>query len=79
MTKLSEYIKKPWLKADLNEIKNLIKNQTFIFEDPDKDEPVTPCINVYKDKIQSYGSLDKVKLRIVIRGDLHNMELVGYT
>ena len=48
LTKLSDDIKKPWLKATLNEIKNLINNQTFIVEDPEKDEPVTRCIDVYK-------------------------------
>ena len=31
--KLSENIKKPWLKANLKKIKNLIKNQTFLIED----------------------------------------------
>ena len=33
VTKLSEDINKPWLKATLNEIKNPIKNQTFSIED----------------------------------------------
>ena len=33
VTKLSENIKKPWIKATLKEIKNLINNQTFIIED----------------------------------------------
>ena len=42
-------------------------------------EPVTPCMNVYKYKIQSDGSLDKLKLRIVVRGDLQNKEMVGDT
>ena len=32
-TKLSENIKKPWLKATLKDIKNLINNQTFLIED----------------------------------------------
>ena len=40
VTKLSYDIKKPWLKATLKEIKNLINNQTFLVEDPEKDEPV---------------------------------------
>ena len=35
--------------------------------------------NVYKAKIQSDGSLDKSKLRIVVRGDLQNKEMVGDT
>ena len=34
---------------------------------------------VYKAKIQSDGSLDKLKLIIVVRGDLKNTELVGDT
>ena len=40
---------------------------------------MTPCMDVYKDKIQYDGSLDKLKLRIMVRGDLQNKELVGYT
>ena len=34
-------------------------------------------MDVYKAKIQSDGSLDKLNLRIVVRGDLQNKELVG--
>ena len=59
VTKLSDEINKPWLKENLKEIKNLINNQTFLVEYPEKDEPVTPFIEVYKSKIQSDGSLDK--------------------
>ena len=32
--KLSENIRKPWLKATLKEIKNLVNNPTFMIEDP---------------------------------------------
>ena len=71
VTKLSYDIKKPWLKATQKEIKNLIKNQTFLVEYK-KGEPVTPFMDVYKAKIQSDGSFDKLKFRIVIRGDLQN-------
>ena len=70
--KLSENIRKLWLKATPKEIKNLINNQIFMIEDPKDGEPVTPCIDVYKAKIQSDGSLDKLKLRILVRGDLQN-------
>ena len=70
VTKLAENIRKPWLKATLKEIMNLINNQTFMIEDPKDGEPVTPCMDVYKAKIQSDGSLDKLKLRIIVRGDL---------
>ena len=77
--KLSENIRKPWLKATLKGIKNIINNQTFMIEDPNHDEPVTPCMDVYKAKIQSDGSLDKFKLKIVVRGDLQNKEMVEDT
>ena len=73
VTKLSEKIKKPWLNATLKEIKNLINNQTFLIEDQNEGEPVTPCMDVYEGKNQSDGSLDKLKFRIVVRGDLQNM------
>ena len=50
VTKLSDYINKPWLKAAQKDIKKLDKNQTFIVQDPKKGEPVTPCMDVYKAK-----------------------------
>ena len=34
-------------------------------------------MDVYKAKIQSYESLDKLKLIILVRGDLENKEMVG--
>ena len=36
-------------------------------------------MDVYKSKYQSGGSIDKLKLRIVVRGDLQNKEMVGDT
>ena len=33
----------------------------------------------YKSKIQSDGSIEKLKLRIVVRGDLKNNNLIGET
>ena len=60
------------MKATLKEINNFINNQTFLIEDPKDAEPVTPCMYVYKAKIQSDRILDKLKLRIIVRGDLKN-------
>ena len=34
-------------------------------------------MDVYKVKIQSDGSLDKLNIRVVVRGDMQNKELVG--
>ena len=72
VTKLSENIKKPWLKATLKEINNIINNQTFLIEDQNEGEPITPCMDVYKAKIQYDGSLDNLKFRIVVRADQKN-------
>ena len=36
-------------------------------------------MDVYKAKIQSDGSLDKLILILLVRGDMHNKELVGDT
>ena len=36
-------------------------------------------MDVYKAKIRSDGSLDKLNLRILVRGDLQNKETVGDT
>ena len=72
MKKLSDDGNKPCLKATLKNIRNFINNQTSLVEDQEKDEPMTPCMDVYKSKIQSYGSLDKLKLIILVRGDLQN-------
>ena len=79
VTKLSEKILKTWLKATLKEIKNLMKNQTFLIEDQNEGEPVTPCMDVYKAKIQYDGSIDKLKLRFLVGEDLQNKELVRDT
>ena len=53
VTKLSENIRKAWLKATLKEINNLINNQTFLIEYQKEGEPGNPCMDVYKAKIQS--------------------------
>ena len=71
-TRLSENTKKPRRKATLEEIKILINNKTFLIEDQNEGEPVTQCMDVYKAKNQFDGSLDKLKLRIVVIGDLRN-------
>ena len=36
-------------------------------------------MDVYKAKIKSDGSLDKLKLRMVVRGNFQNKEMVGDT
>ena len=62
------WTRKVWLL-----IKNIINNQTFLVQYPYKGEPVAPCMDVYKAKIQADGSLDNLKLIIMVGGDLKNM------
>ena len=66
VTKFSEDIYKPWLKATQKQVKDLINDQTSIVQEPQKYESVTPCMGIYKAKIESDGILDKLKLKIVV-------------
>ena len=45
-------------------------------DEPEKRDPVTPCMDVYKEKIQYDGSIDKLKLRIIVRVDFQNKEMI---
>ena len=74
VVRLPAELKKPWLRATKKEIKNLIDNKTFKQEDPEPGEVVTPCMDVYKVKIASDGTIDKLKLQIIARGDLQSKE-----
>ena len=70
VTRLPEDTNKPWLKATMKEINNLINNENVLVQYPGEGETVTPCMDVYKTKNQSDISIDKLKLRIVVRGYL---------
>ena len=50
VSRLSEDIKNPRLKATLKEINNLINNQDLLMGETKKGYPVTPCMGVYKAK-----------------------------
>ena len=47
----------------------MIKNNNFPVQYTEKGDPVTPCMDVNKAKNQSDGCLDKLKLKILVRGD----------
>ena len=79
VTRLPSEVKEAWLKKTLREIKILVENQTFLMEGPRKEEPLTPCMGMYKEKIQSGESINKLKLRIVVRGEFPNKKIIGDT
>ena len=69
-------LRKHWMKAHYKEVKVLIDSQTFILGDtPGPNEPVTPTMETNRVKLGSDGRLDKLKVRIVVRGDLQNKTL----
>ena len=63
----------------MKEINDLTNNKKILFDEPEKGEPVTTHMDVYKVKIHSDRSLDKLKLIIVVQGDLQNKYLIGDT
>ena len=70
--RLAVDIRKSCPKATLKDIKKIINGQNFLMDDQEKRDPVTPRIYVYNTNIKSDGSLNKLKLKIVIRQDLQN-------
>ena len=77
--RLPAEVRKPCPRATHKEIKNLIDNRTFALEDPNPEETATTCMDVYKANIQSDGTIDKLKLRIVVIGDFQNKDVMGDT
>ena len=72
LTILPDNIQETLQKSNKKEIKNIINNQTFLVQYPEKGDTVTPCMDVYNAKILSDGSLDNLKFRIVVRGYMQN-------
>ena len=63
-------IRKLWIDALKKEIMNLLNHDTFAIENPMKGEQVIPTKLTNKAKQKSDGTLEKLKCRIVARGDL---------
>ena len=62
-----------WVKAFVKEVLGiLIQRQACALEDPLPGDPIVPLMEVYKCKINKDGFIDKLKNRIVYRGDLYN-------
>jgi Reverse transcriptase (RNA-dependent DNA polymerase) len=61
----------PWFAAFYKEITGLLDQETFEIETPPLSTPITPVMEVYKCKLDPNGRVDKLKDRIVFRGDLY--------
>ena len=67
--KLPPHLRKAWLAALVKEFKGLVSNQTFSIEPMKDDDKIMDAMDVYKCKIAKDGTIDKLKCRIVCRGD----------
>ena len=63
-------IKNAWLRAYKKELESLIKHGTFKICEPRKDEAIIPIMDDNRVKILENGKLDKLKNRLVVRGDI---------
>jgi hypothetical protein len=68
--KMPPRYKTPWLKAFNDELNGLYKLQVWKLGKPKAEDKVIPVMDVYKAKIDINGMIDKLKVRIVFRGDL---------
>jgi Reverse transcriptase (RNA-dependent DNA polymerase) len=70
INRLPERIKQAWLDAFRAELMNLLDKETFLHPTNYKGEKCIPVKAIMKTKLKSDGMVDKLKVRIAIRGDL---------
>jgi hypothetical protein len=70
-------VRQEWLKAAIKkELKTLIESGTFAQDTLKDGEISTPVMETFKVKVKSNGSLDKLKCRLVVRGDLQDKNIM---
>jgi hypothetical protein len=70
INRLPERLKKAWLTAFRAELMNLLDKKTFSHPTNYNGEKCLPVKAIMKTKLKSDGMVDKLKVRIAIRGDL---------
>jgi hypothetical protein len=68
--KLPPHIKRLWILSFVKELKKLIKKDTATHDTPNDDDPIIPVTAKHRVKLNSDGSVEKLKTRIAVRGDL---------
>jgi hypothetical protein len=68
-------VREEWLKSVRKELKTLVDSGTFQEDTMHAGETSTPVMEIFKVKVKSDGSLDKLKTRMVVRGDLQNKNI----
>jgi len=59
-------VRQEWLKAIKKEIKTLVDSGTFVTDTLQSNEISKPVMETFKVKVKSDGSLDKLKMRLVV-------------
>jgi hypothetical protein len=68
-----------WIQSHVKEVKELLKKGTVVHDIPNEDDPIIPVTAKYRVKLNSDGTIEKLKTRIALRGDLmkENIYLPG--
>jgi hypothetical protein len=70
-----EVVQQEWLKSVKKEFKTLVTPKTFVLGKLQKGEVSTLVEEIFKVKIKSDGSLDKLKMHMVVQGDLQDKNI----
>ncbi len=62
--------------SQTQELKTLVDSGTFVFDEMKDGETSTPTMEIFKVNMKSNGSLDKLKMRLVMHGDIQNGQLL---
>jgi hypothetical protein len=65
-------VKTSWLKSVKKEMGTLVDSRTLVLDEMREGETSTPVMEVFKVKINSDDSLDNLKTRIIVQGDLQS-------
>ena len=69
---MPSHIREPWAKALVEEVRGIVHRFNAVeIENPNEGDPLLPVKTVFKCKTDKHGQIDKLKCRVVVRGDLH--------
>jgi hypothetical protein len=68
-------VREEWLKSVRKELKTLVNSGTFQEDTLHEGETSTPVMETFKVKVKSDRSLDKLKIRLVVRGALQDKNI----
>jgi hypothetical protein len=68
-------VQNEWLNSVKRELETLVDSNTFSIEDKKDNEVSTPVMEMFKVKIKSDGSLDKLKTRLGVCRDLQDKSI----